>query len=247
LGVSFFLRKSLADPLILNRREVSKGQGGVYGKELADGGHGEGKAGGAGRYEGMLGFARGFFGRWTRVDWRDQGGGAGGYTRYVGPWMIAEKLVCLLNLGDVAIWPFHWLLGLKGALPEDLFSKKLYPRTYAWIERFSAAIAKAKASLPKASPVKGDEAVHLIAQAGFAEVEGDVEEKDPLRLKKGQEVEVWPTDTGFKHRDCGRLLCLTKNEAVVAAKTKVSGKEVRIHAPRAGFRIEAVRENDAKL
>lgn len=161
--------------------------------------------------------------------------------------MTAEKLVCLLNLGDVAVWPFHWLRGLKGALPEELFGKEQYPRTHAWIERFSAAIAKAKASVPKATTLKGDEAVQLIAQAGFAEVEGDVDENDPLGLKKGQEVEVWPTDTGFKHRDRGRLLSLTKNEAVIAAKTKVGETEVRIHAPRAGFGIQAVRENDAKL
>jgi len=181
------------------------------------------------------------------MDCGDEGGGAGGYTRYVGPVFAAGELACMLRESDVAVWPFHWLVGLKGALPEDFFGKKQYPRTHAWIERFSAAIAKAKASLPKATTLKGDEAVQRIGQAGFAEAEGDVEEKDPLRLKKGQEVEVWPTDTGFKHRDRGRLLSLTKNEAVIAAKTKVGETEVRIHAPRAGFGIQAVRENDAKL
>lgn len=136
---------------------------------------------------------------------------------------------------------------MKGALPGQLFGREQYPRTHAWIERFSAAIAKAKNSVPKATTLKGDEAVQRIARAGFAEAEGDVDEKDPLRLKKGQEVEVWPTDTGFRHRDRGQLVSLTKDEVVVAAKTKVGETEVRIHAPRAGFRIQAVRENDAKL
>ena len=150
-------------------------------------------------------------------------------------------------MSDVAVWPFHWLLSLPGALPENLFGKKQYPKTHAWIERFSAAIAKAKASVPKPTTVKGEEALQSITQAAFAEVEGEVDEKDPLRLKKGKEVELWPTDTGFKHRDRGRLLSLMKDEVVIAAKTKIGEKEVRIHAPRAGFGIQAVRENDAKL
>lgn len=181
------------------------------------------------------------------MDRRDRAGGAGRYTRYVGHDFAAKKLVCLLSLSDVAVWPFHWLLDMKGALPEQLFGKKQYPRTHAWIERFSAAIAKAKASVPKATTLEGNEAVQRIAQAGFAEAEGDVDEEDPLRLKKGQEVEVWPTDTGFGHRDRGQLVSLTKDEVVIAAKTKVGETEVRIHAPRAGFGIQAVRENDAKL
>lgn len=156
-------------------------------------------------------------------------------------------MVFLLRLIDIAVWPFHWLLSLKGALPEDLFSKEQYPRTHAWIERFSAAIAKAKASVPKATTLKGEEAVQRVTEAGFAEALGKVDEKDPIGLKEGQEVELWPTDTGFTHKDRGRLLSLTKDEVVIAAKTKISEKEVRIHAPRAGFGIRAVRENDTKL
>jgi len=213
---------------------------------LADGGCRKGEAGGAGRNEGMLGFARADVGRWKRVDWRDQGDGARGYTRYVGRWFAAKRLAFLLSGSDVAVWPFHWLLSLKGALPEDLFGKKQYPRTHAWIGRFSA-IDQAKASVPKATTLKGDEAVQRVTQAEFAEAEDEVDEKDPVGLTKGQEVELWPTDTGFKHRDRGRLLSLTKNEIVISATTKVGKKEVRIHAPRAGFRIQAVKEKDAKL
>jgi len=181
------------------------------------------------------------------MDCGDEGGGAGGYTRYVGPVFAAGELACMLRESDVAVWPFHWLVGLKGALPEDLFGKKQYPRTHAWIERFSAAIAKAKASVPKATTLKGEEAVQSITRAECAEAEGEVDEKDPVGLKKGQEVELWPTDTGFKHKDRGRLLSLTKDEVVIAATAKAGEREVRIHAPRAGFRIQAVRENDAKL
>ena len=131
-------------------------------------------------------------------------------------------------------------------MPDELFGKEQYPRTHAWIARFSAAVEAAKASSPKPTTLKGAEAVHHITHADFAEAEGEVDVKDPLGIKKGQVVEVWPTDTGFKHKDRGRLLSLTKDEVVIAAQTKVGEKEVRIHAPRTGFGIQAV-NGGAKL
>lgn len=147
----------------------------------------------------------------------------------------------------LAVWPFHWLLGMKGALPDEIFGKEQYPRTHAWIDRFSAAVDKAKSAAPKPTKLKGDEMVQHITQADFAEQEAQVDQKDPLGLRKGQEVEVWPTDTGFKHKDRGRLVGLTKDEVVIAAKTKVGEKEVRIHAPRTGFRVQVVGGEGAKL
>ena len=128
-----------------------------------------------------------------------------------------------------------------------MFGNAHYPRTHAWIKRFSAAVDKAKSSVPKPVTLKGVEAVEHILQANFAEAEGEVDEKDPLGLKKGQEVEVWPTDTGFKHKDRGTLVALSKDEVVIAILSKTGGKEVRIHAPRTGFRIQALKRNDAKL
>ena len=95
--------------------------------------------------------------------------------------------------------------------------------------------------------LKGADAVKFVTQADFAEPEGQVDDSDPLALKKGQDVEVWPIDTGFKHHDRGRLVALTLKESVVATQSKVGGKEVRIHHPRTNFRIQAATEAGSKL
>lgn len=62
---------------------------------------------------------------------------------------------------------------------------------------------------------------------------------DPSGLQKGDEVEVWPTDSGSNHRDRGRLVKLDGGEIVVQGRTG-GGKTVRIHAPRHGFRVRKV-------
>lgn len=93
--------------------------------------------------------------------------------------------------------------------------------------------------------MRGPEAAKQIGSAEFAEPEGLVDEKDPTKLKKGQEIEVWPVDYGFKNKDRGRLVALTGKEVVIESKTS-EGKVVRVHAPRHGFRLAPV-ENDSKL
>ena len=139
-----------------------------------------------------------------------------------------------------AVWPFHWLVGLKGALPPSLISKEMYPQVYAWVDRFSKAVSTAKSSAPKPTTLKGAEAVKYIIQAEYSEPEGDVDENDPLGLNKGQDVESWPIDSGSRHHDRGKLVSLTPREVVLASQSKVGGKEVRIHHPRWNYRIRAV-------
>ena len=95
--------------------------------------------------------------------------------------------------------------------------------------------------------LKGADAVKLVTQADFAEPEGQVDDSDPLALRKGQDVEVWPIDTGFKHRDRGRLVALTLRESVVVTQSEIGRKEIRIHHPRMNFRIQAVNEAGSKL
>ena len=94
--------------------------------------------------------------------------------------------------------------------------------------------------------VKGEVAAKQIlsaaAEGGDVGGKNGVEEGDPLGLKVGQEVSVWPTDSGFSHRDRGRLVGLTWNEIVV--EKDVEGEagrgSVRLHFPRTGFRVVAV-------
>lgn len=78
-----------------------------------------------------------------------------------------------------------------------------------------------------------------MSKGSFPEPEGDVEANDPSGLEKGDEIEVWPIDSGFNHKDRGRLLKLDGKEVVVEGKTE-RGAVVRIHCPRHGFRVRKV-------
>lgn len=136
---------------------------------------------------------------------------------------------------------------MKGAVPPALVSKEKYPKVFDWINRFNNAIKTAKGSAPKPTTLKGAEAIQYVIQAEFSEPEGQVDANDPLSLKKGQDVESWPTDSCFRHHDRGELVSLTSKEVVLASQSKVGGKEVRIHHPRWNFRTRAVSGEGAKL
>lgn len=128
---------------------------------------------------------------------------------------------------------------MEGALPRSLISEVQFPRVFEWIARFNAAIGDAKRAAGKPTTLQGAEAVRQIVAADYAEPDTSVEGNDPLRLKKGQDVELYPIDSGSKHHDHGRLVGLTAKEVVIESQSKVGGKEVRVHAPRHGFRVMA--------
>ncbi|KAL8795437.1 MAG: hypothetical protein Q9195_002026 [Heterodermia aff. obscurata] len=152
------------------------------------------------------------------------------------------------SMADIhSVWPFYWVLGIPGALPPHLFSAEIYPKVYAWVARFSSAVDAAKKTAPEPVTLQGEELVKRVTSAEFAEQTARVDEEDPLGLKEGQEVEFWPTDTGFNHKDRGKLVGLTKVEVVIEAQSKVEGKVVRIHAPRVGFRVRAVGGGGSKI
>jgi hypothetical protein len=141
-----------------------------------------------------------------------------------------------------AVWPLHWVKGMPGALPEGLIDAGKFPKTYAWIARFTEAAKAAEKKAGKPNAVKGDTAREMIEKALFAEKEGNVDEKDPSQLKKGSQVEVWPSDTGFSHKDQGKLIALDRQEIVVERQTE-GGVAVRVHTPRHGFRIRPIDES----
>jgi hypothetical protein len=126
---------------------------------------------------------------------------------------------------------------MPGALPKDVISPTQFPKVFAWIQRFRDALKQAKASAPKQVKVTGEEVIKYMQTAKFAESIGDVAVNDPLKLKAGDEVEVFPIDSGFSHRDCGTLLTLTPNEVVVGKKMNVGGGPIRVHYQRWGFRV----------
>ena len=136
---------------------------------------------------------------------------------------------------------------MKGALPPSVISEKQFPKVFAWIARFNRAISDAMSAAPKAMNLQGADAVKRILASSYGESEGLVDESDPLGLKKGQFIEVWPIDSGSSYHDRGRLVALTSQEVVFLAETKLGQKGVRIHCPRAGFRIKAIGGSGAKL
>ncbi|KAI9676058.1 MAG: hypothetical protein M1817_000801 [Caeruleum heppii] len=150
-------------------------------------------------------------------------------------WLLKTQKPSLADLN--AIWPLHWMTDLKGAIDPSFISKNQFPRVFAWIERFIKIISEAKQSVPKPKTLKGSEAVRQISSADFGEPDIGFDTSDPSGLREGQDVEVWPIDTGFNRHDHGRLVGLSKDEVVIETQTKIGEKTVRIHAPRHGFRI----------
>ncbi|KAL8674184.1 MAG: hypothetical protein Q9168_001435 [Polycauliona sp. 1 TL-2023] len=153
-------------------------------------------------------------------------------------WILKTKQPSLADIDG--IWPFHWLSTMEGALPPSLFGKENFPKVYSWMDRFNAALKTAKGSAPKVITLKGPEAIQHVTQAEFAEPDGEVDARDPLGLRKGQDVESWPIDSGFSHRDRGQLVALTPQEVVLKTQAKIGHKDVHIHHPRTNFRIMAV-------
>lgn len=128
---------------------------------------------------------------------------------------------------------------MKGALPSDVFSKKTYPKVYAWIDRFRAALKTAKAKSPKPITLKGAEAAKYITSADV-EQGSWIDPKDPITLEPETLVELYPIDSGFSHRDKGHLVGLTPEEIVIKVKAQ-NGQTVHVHAPRWGFRLQAAK------
>ncbi|KAJ6164698.1 hypothetical protein N7470_003370 [Penicillium chermesinum] len=145
------------------------------------------------------------------------------------------------SLGDIeALWPFAWVMGMPGALP-DAISAKTFPRVFSWASRFNAVIKDIKSAQSVSVDIKGKDVVEYMESAQYAEPSANVDENDPLGLSRGELVEVYPTDYGFSHKDRGKLLTLTPYEAVITKQLN-SGTEFRVHVPRWGYRITKVKE-----
>lgn len=148
--------------------------------------------------------------------------------------------------GEVAIWPFDWLIDMKGALPPSYISETQFPKVYAWVKRFREALKTAKASAPKPVTLKGGDALPQITNGRPIKTQNTVDQNDPVGLSKGDAVEVWPIDSGFSHHDVGTLLSLTADEVVLATKAS-NGTQVAVHMPRWGFRVVRAAGASARL
>lgn len=153
------------------------------------------------------------------------------------------------SVADIeAVWLLNFILEIPGTLPAAQFSAQVYPRVFAWVDRFRAALDDAQARNEGSSnnnvrTLSGEEAAAEIAQAAWHEDAGGgsgVDAQDfeaaALGLVKGDAVTVGPTDFGSSCRDGGALLSVSAHEVVVEAKAG-SSSTVRIHAPRQQFSI----------
>ncbi|KAL7941798.1 hypothetical protein V8C42DRAFT_333742 [Trichoderma barbatum] len=150
------------------------------------------------------------------------------------------------SMGDIEVaWSLLWMGRVPGAIPEDWISKEVFPKVFDWIERFKSVVKGAQEELGEPQTLTGDEAAQSILGSDYHEAEGHVKEEDPLvqhqGLKKGQLVRVWPTDTGFNHKELGELVSIDEKEVVLEAKAEEGGS-VRVHAQRHGFAVAAYQE-----
>lgn len=127
-------------------------------------------------------------------------------------------------------------------LAKSLISKELFPRTFAWMARYRAAIEKAKSAAPEPTKLDGQAAADRILRSEATDPQVVVDKADPTGLAEGTEVEIYAADWGTEHRDRGRLVGLTPDEVIIAVKSK-GNVEIRVHAPRIGFKIEKIGRN----
>lgn len=133
---------------------------------------------------------------------------------------------------------------MPGAIPEDFASR--YPKAYAWRERYFDALKAGAAKMNNVSEIEGAEAKSIISKAGYAEPDGQLDSNDAIvqaqGLKKGSKVSVFPEDigpSGEENKESGELVAINKTEIVVQTKTEGGSAEVRIHAPRFNYKVQA--------
>jgi hypothetical protein len=147
------------------------------------------------------------------------------------------------------VWPLHWLFSIPGAVPEPYISERLFPRVYAWVDRFQKTVAKEAKALRTPETLSGTQVVERLATAAADETMDIVEQNDPLvqthGLHKGQMVQLWPTDSGSRHKTAGRLVGLTSKEITI--ETTEGEISVRVHAPRQGFHVAGLTPEKANL
>ena len=124
-------------------------------------------------------------------------------------------------------------------LPPDVVSKKMFPKVFAWIERYGASVEQAKSRSSQPATMDGESAAKSILASELGHTHVQVDQDDPASLNEGEQVEMYPADWVTEHKDRGRLVGLTADEVTIAVKSQ-GDVELRIHAPRTGFKIRKV-------
>jgi hypothetical protein len=126
---------------------------------------------------------------------------------------------------------------------KDIINAEHYPRTFAYVERFRQAIKARQEHIGLPEKLSADEAIARILDSGlYEQPHPGVDPKDPLRLKKGQAVEIFPIDSGFTHHDKGELASIGVKEVAIFTRPNEGEGILRLHFPRVNFRIQPTEE-----
>ncbi|KAF2793259.1 hypothetical protein K505DRAFT_306107 [Melanomma pulvis-pyrius CBS 109.77] len=143
------------------------------------------------------------------------------------------------TVADVdGVWPFEWLTEdpyMAESLPKEFVSEKKFPKTFAWVRRFMEEVKAKKAQEPKPTRLDGDAMKERVVNTSIQKQPITFIEDDPLKLKQGDEVEVYAMDYGGSHKDRGSVVGLTLTEVVIR---NLEG--LHLHFPRWNFRIDKV-------
>ncbi|CAO2657780.1 Nn.00g039060.m01.CDS01 [Neocucurbitaria sp. VM-36] len=158
-------------------------------------------------------------------------------------WILGTKEPSLADID--AVWPFEWLIVdryMRECLPEASFNAKIYPKTYGWVKRFMDFVEKKKATHPKPATLDGGAMSQRVLRATSSVDYIASVEDDPLDVKSGDEVEVFPSDYGQMGKSAGTLIGLTTDEVVIR-----NTKGLHLHFPRWNFSIKKITQNRTNL
>lgn len=148
-------------------------------------------------------------------------------------WICSTPEPTVADLNGVWVWGY---LGvdemMQGALEEGWFRGN-FPRVWAWVQRFLIVVRERKKEI-WLGKLSGEDAKTWILNHGI-DVEVSVRTNDPLSLKEGDEIEVWPMDHNDAVRDTGKLVGLTVDEVVIQNEVGLN-----LHFPRWHFNVRKV-------
>lgn len=151
-------------------------------------------------------------------------------------WIMGTEKPTLADID--AVWPFEWLImdrAMKGSLPEAHFNETIYPKVYAWVKRFGSIVAEKMNALPQPAALNHEAMTTRTVGSSSPAEDTTFIGDDPLDLKRGDEVEVFPSDYGQMGKSIGSLIGLTTNEVVIR-----NSKGLHLHFPRWNFSIKKV-------
>lgn len=128
-------------------------------------------------------------------------------------WICSTPEPTVADLNGVWVWGY--LIAdemVQGGLDEGWFQGN-FPKVWAWVRRFLAVVKERKEGICMGK-LSGEEARKRILEHE-THIEVSVRANDPLDLKEGDQIEVWPTDHNDAVRDGGRLVGLSTDEVVI--------------------------------